>query len=108
MGLDFPTGVIGGAKWALFNMGNGSIHNSSGFTSVTRITTATYNCVFSGNMSDTAYAVTAMGQYEWSFGSRAHCADDFDQTQCRIRHGRYGTGVGGEVGYSAVMVIGAA
>jgi len=108
MGLDFPTGHLGGIKWALFNMGNGSIHNSSGFSSITRITTATYNCVFNNNMSDTAYAVNAMGQYEWSYGSRAHSADDFDQTQCRIRHGRYGTGVGGEVGYSCVMVYGEA
>ena len=108
MGLNFPTGTLGGIKYVLFNMGNGSIHAHSGISSLTRVTTATYNIAFSGNMDAQAYAVTAMGQYEWSYGSRAHSSDDFTATQCRIRHGRYGTVVGGEVGYSAAMIYGSA
>ena len=108
MGIDFPTGVLGGYKYALFNMGNGSLHNSSGVSSITRNTTATYTVNFSNNMTAQGYAVTAMGQYEWSYGSSTHASTSFEAGSCRVRQGRYGTGVGGEVGYSAIMINGSA
>tara|TARA_A200000159_G_scaffold143127_1_gene147144 strand:- start:537 stop:863 length:327 start_codon:yes stop_codon:yes gene_type:complete len=108
MALNFPSGELGGYKYALFNMGNGSLHNSSGVSSITRNTTATYTVNFSGNMTAQAYAVTAMGQYEWSYGSTTHGSNSFEAGSCRVRHGRYAAGVGGEVGYSAIMINGTA
>jgi len=108
MGLDLPTGVLGGYKYALFNMGNGSLYSSTGISSITRNATATYTVNFSTNMTAQAYAVTAMGQYEWSFGGKDQSSDDFQAGSCGIRHGRYGTGVGGEISYAAVMINGSA
>ena len=108
MGIDFPTGVLGGIKYVLFNMGNGSLHNSSGVSSITRNTTATYTINFSSNMTAQGYAVTGMGQYEWSFGSSTHSSASFLASSCRFRHGRYGAGVGGEVGYACGMIYGSA
>ena len=106
MGLDFPTGTLGGIKYVLFNMGNGSLHSSTGVTSMTRNTTATYTINFSSNMTAQGYAVTGMGQYEFSFGSTTHAASSFLASSCRFRHGRYGMGVGGEVGYACGMIYG--
>ena len=107
MGIDFANGVLGGYKYALFNMGNGSIHASSGISSITRNTTATYTVNFgTPGFTAQAYAVTAMGQYEWSFGGKNQSSDDFQAGSCAIRHGRYGTGVGGEISYAAVMING--
>ena len=108
MGLDFPTGVLGGYKYALFRMDNGSLYNSSGISSITRNTTATYTINFSTNMTAQAYAVTAMGQYEWSFGGKNQSSNDFQAGSCAIRQGRYGSGVGGEISHAAVMINGSA
>ena len=107
MGLHFDNGILGGFKYALFNMGNGSIYASTGISSITRNTTATYTINFGTPGFDAqAYAVTAMGQYEWSYGGKNQSSSDFSNSSCAIRHGRYGTGVGGEISYSAVMILG--
>ena len=110
MALDFPSGQLGGIKFANFSMSNGSIHqngaSATGISSITRNTTATYTVNFSGEMSSEKYAVTAMGQYEWSFGGKNQSSDDFQAGSCAIRHGRYGTGVGGEISHATVMIYG--
>ena len=106
MPLQTVAGELSGIKYVLFNMGNGSLHSSTGVTSMTRNTTATYTINFSSNMTAQGYAVTGMGQYEFSFGSTTHAASSFLASSCRFRHGRYGMGVGGEVGYACGMIYG--
>tara|TARA_R100001463_G_scaffold75593_1_gene129595 strand:- start:1591 stop:1917 length:327 start_codon:yes stop_codon:yes gene_type:complete len=108
MGLDFPTGVLGGYKYALFRMDNGALYSSTGISSITRNTTATYTINFSTNMSAQGYAVTGMGRFEWSFGGKNETSDDYKAGSCAIRHGRYGSGVGGEMSHASVMINGSA